>query len=168
MEAALKAARQYHWENGDTKRDVWVARKQGYHGNTLGALAVSGHDERRKAYSGTGMMNESHVRWLSPCYSFRGMKEGGTEEAYKDRLVAELEDVLKAECEDGKGPESCRVAGVVMETVSGMSLGAVTPVKGYLAGIKRACEKYGVLLILDEVSTPLRSSQHHHTDSMSR
>lgn len=140
VEAALKLARQYFVEIGQPQRSHVIARRQSYHGNTLGALATGGNLWRRKQFEPL-LVEVSHV---SPCYTYRGKQQGESDAAYGLRLVRELEDeVLRL------GPD--RVIAFVAETVGGATLGCVTPVPGYFAGVRAVCDKYGVLLILDEV-----------------
>ena len=140
VEAALKLARQYFVEIGQPQRRHVIARRQSYHGNTLGALAAGGNLWRRKQFEPL-LVEVSHV---SPCYTYRGKLQGESDAAYGQRLVRELEDeVLRL------GPD--RVIAFVAETVGGATLGCVTPVPGYFAGVRAVCDKYGVLLILDEV-----------------
>ncbi|MBE0623589.1 MAG: aspartate aminotransferase family protein [Burkholderiales bacterium] len=140
VEAALKLARQYYVEIGQAQRTHVIARGQSYHGNTLGALAAGGNLWRRKQFQPL-LVEVSHV---SPCYAYRGKQPGESDVAYGKRLVSELEEeVLRL------GPD--RVIAFIAETVGGATLGCVTPVPGYFAGVRAVCDKYGVLLILDEV-----------------
>jgi adenosylmethionine-8-amino-7-oxononanoate aminotransferase len=140
VEAALKLARQYCVEIGQPQRARVIARRQSYHGNTLGALAAGGNLWRRKQFEPL-LVEVSHV---SPCYTYRGRQEGESDAAYGERLVRELEqEVLRL------GPD--KVMAFIAETVGGATLGCVTPVPGYYQGVRAACDKYGMLLILDEV-----------------
>ncbi len=140
VEAALKLARQYFVELGQPQRGHVIARRQSYHGNTLGALAAGGNLWRRKQFEPL-LVEVSHV---SPCYTYRGKEEGESDVAYGQRLVRELEqEVLRL------GPD--KVIGFIAETVGGATLGCVTPVPGYFQGVREVCDKYGMLLILDEV-----------------
>lgn len=140
VEAALKMARQYFLETGRPERARFIARRQSFHGNTLGALAVGGHRARRAPY--LPMLTEA--THISPCYAYRGMEPGESEEEYGRRVADELEAaILKL------GPET--VAAFVAEPVVGSSVGAVPPVPGYFKRIREICDRHGVLLILDEV-----------------
>ena len=140
IEASLKLARQYFVEKGEPQRRHVIARRQSYHGNTLGALAVGGNQWRRKQFEPL-LIQASHV---SPCYAYRGKDSGESDEAYAERLAQELEAaILKL------GKDS--VIAFVAETVVGATLGAVPPVAGYFKRIREVCDRYGVLLILDEV-----------------
>jgi adenosylmethionine-8-amino-7-oxononanoate aminotransferase len=140
LEAALKLARQYHVERGDHARSRIVARRQSYHGNTLGALATGGNVWRRRIYESL-LVPVSHI---SPCYAYRDRRDGESEEAYGLRVADELEaEILRL------GPET--VMCFVAETVGGATLGCVPPVPGYFSRIRQICDRYGVLLILDEV-----------------
>lgn len=140
MEAALKMARQYFLEIGQPQRTRFIARRQSYHGNTLGALAVGGNAWRREPFAPI-LMDVTHV---SPCYPYREMREGETPEQYGQRLADELETAIRAQGED-------RVIAFVAETIGGATAGVLTPVPGYFRAVKRVCDRYGVLLILDEV-----------------
>lgn len=140
MEAALKMARQYFVEIGQPQRTHFIARRQSYHGNTLGVLAVGGNEWRRAPFAPL-LVEATHV---SPCYPYRDLREGETPEAYGLRLAQELEDTLLA-----RGPES--VLAFVAETVGGATAGVLTPVPGYLKAVQAVCRRHGVLLILDEV-----------------
>ena len=140
VEAALKLARQYFVEIGQAQRCHIIARRQSYHGNTLGALATGGNLWRRKQYEPL-LVEVSHV---SPCYTYRGKQQAEDDAAYGQRLVRELEEEVQR-----LGPD--RVIAFVAETVGGATLGCVTPVRGYFEGVRAVCDKYGILLILDEV-----------------
>ena len=140
IEASLKLARQYFVEKGEPQRRHVIARRQSYHGNTLGALAVGGNQWRRKQFEPL-LIEATHV---SPCYAYRGKEAGEPDEQYAERLAQELDAaILKL------GKDS--VIAFVAETVVGATLGAVPPVPGYFKRIREICDRYGVLLILDEV-----------------
>ncbi len=140
VEAALKMARQYFVETGEPQRRHFIARRQSYHGNTLGALAVGGNEWRRKQFAPL-LIPVTHV---SPCYEYRDRQPGETAEAYGARLVAELAAAI-----DQLGGD--QVIAFVAETVVGATAGALTPVPGYLRGVRELCDRHGILLILDEV-----------------
>ncbi len=140
VEAALKMARQYFVEIGQPQREHFIARRQSYHGNTLGALAVGGNEWRRRQFAPL-LIPVTHV---SPCYEYRDRRADETPEQYGQRLVAEL-----AEAIDRLGGD--RVIAFVAETVVGATAGALTPVPGYLKGVRELCDRHGILLILDEV-----------------
>ncbi|KAI3588126.1 pyridoxal phosphate-dependent transferase [Fusarium oxysporum f. sp. albedinis] len=143
VEAALKIARQYFTElpTPQPSRTKFIARKQSYHGNTLGSLAVGGHKARRGVYEPILAANVSHV---SPCYPYREMKADETEQQYTQRLAKELDDEFQR-----LGPDT--VCAFIAETVSGTSLGCAPPVPGYFKAIKEVCDRHGALLIMDEV-----------------
>jgi adenosylmethionine-8-amino-7-oxononanoate aminotransferase len=111
VEASLKLARQYCVEIGQPERTVFVARRQSYHGNTLGALAISGNEQRRKQFA---------------------------------RLLKEIEDTFLA-----TGPE--KIIAFCAETVGGATAGVLPPTPGYFRGVRALCDRYGILLIADEV-----------------
>jgi adenosylmethionine-8-amino-7-oxononanoate aminotransferase len=140
IEAALKLARQYFVEKGEPQRAHVIGRRQSYHGNTLGALAVGGNAWRRKQFEPL-LIKTTHV---SPCYAYRGKQPGETDAAYGERLARELEDEFLR-----LNPKT--VIAFVAETVVGATLGAVPPVPGYFKRVREICDRYGVLLILDEV-----------------
>jgi adenosylmethionine-8-amino-7-oxononanoate aminotransferase len=140
METALKLARQYHVEAGQNERSVFIARRQSYHGNTLGALAIGGNEWRRRPFEPL-LIDVPHV---SPCYEYRDRAEGQTVGDYTATLLAELEAAIL-----DAGPE--RVIGFVAETVVGATAGAVPPTPGYFKGVRALCDRYGILLIADEV-----------------
>ena len=140
MEAALKLARQYFVEIGQPERHRIIARRQSYHGNTLGALATGGNAWRRAPFAPM-LIDVTHV---SPCYAYRGQDEAETERQYAQRLVDEIEAEIAR-----MGPET--VMAFVAEPVVGATLGAVPPVDGYFARIRELCDRHGILLILDEV-----------------
>lgn len=140
VESAIKMARQYYLEIGEPERCHLIARRQSFHGNTLGALAAGGNEWRRKPFAPL-MIDTSHI---GPCFAYRDQREGESEYDYGQRVANELEtQILKI------GPE--KVLGFMAETVVGATLGAVPPVAGYFKRIREICDKYGVLLILDEV-----------------
>lgn len=140
VEAALKMARQYFVEIGQPQRRHIIARRQSYHGNTIGALATGGNALRRAQFQ--PILPETHH--VSPCYAYRDQGASETPEAYAARLADELEARIRDLGED-------RVMAFVAEPVVGATLGAVGPVADYFKRIRAICDRYGVLLILDEV-----------------
>ena len=140
VEAALKMARQYFLEAGQPGRRHIIGRWQSYHGNTLGALAAGGNRWRREPFEPL-LAKFQHI---SACYSYREKTSGESEEQYGLRVANELEqEILRL------GPAS--VAAFIAETVVGATLGAVPASPGYFTRIREICDRYGVLLILDEV-----------------
>jgi adenosylmethionine-8-amino-7-oxononanoate aminotransferase len=149
VEAALKLARQYHVENGQKQRRHFIARRQSYHGNTLGALAIGGNAWRREAF--LPLLTASHH--VSPCYAYREQLSGESDAQYVQRLADELEaKILELGADE--------VAAFVAETVVGATAGAVPPVGDYFKKIRAVCDKYGVLLILDEVMSGMGRTGH--------
>jgi hypothetical protein len=140
IEAALKLARQYYVEIGQPQRRRVVARRQSYHGNTLGALAAGGNLWRRRQFDPL-LVDVSHV---APCYAYRDKHAAESDEAYGARLAAELVAEIQR-----LGPDS--IIAFVAETVAGATLGAAAPVPGYFKAIREICDRYGILLVLDEV-----------------
>ena len=140
VEAALKLARQYMIEIGQPERTQFIARRQSYHGNTLGALGTGGNMWRRAPFDPV-MVSASHI---APCFEYRERQAGESAEAYGLRAANELENEIQR-----LGPET--VIGFLAEPVVGATAGAVPSVTGYFKRIREICDKYGVLLILDEV-----------------
>ena len=140
IEAALKLARQYFVELGESKRRYVIARRQSYHGITLGALAVGGRERQRKSFA--PLLFETHH--VSPVFEYRERRADETSQAYGERLAEELDDKIEE-----LGGEN--VMAFVAETVVGATLGAVPAVPGYFQRIREVCDRHGVLLILDEV-----------------
>ncbi|NBV82559.1 aspartate aminotransferase family protein [bacterium] len=140
VEAAIKLARQYFVEIGKPERHRVIARLQSYHGNTVGALSAGGNLWRRAMFDPI-LVPFSHI---SACYEYRGRREGESVDAYGLRVANELEtEILRV------GPDS--VAAFIAEPVVGATMGCVPAVTGYFKRIREICDKYGVLLILDEV-----------------
>jgi hypothetical protein len=149
VEAALKLARQFHIENGAPDRTRVIARRQSYHGNTLGALAAGGNAWRRQQFSPL-LMDVSHI---APCYAYADRAADETLEAYGQRVANELEtEILRL------GPDT--VMAFLAEPVVGATLGAVPPVAGYFKRVRDICDQYGVLLILDEVMCGMGRTGH--------
>jgi adenosylmethionine-8-amino-7-oxononanoate aminotransferase len=140
VEAALKMARQYFVEKGETQRRHIIGRRQSYHGNTLGALAAGGNEWRRSQFR--PLLIETHH--IDPCYAYRLQDAGETDAAYAARAAQALEDKILELGAD-------QVIAFVAETVVGATAGAVPPVGDYFKRIRAICDRYGVLLILDEV-----------------
>jgi adenosylmethionine-8-amino-7-oxononanoate aminotransferase len=139
-ETALKLARQYFVETGQPQRHRFIARRQSYHGNTLGALSVGGNMARREMFEPM-LMKVSHI---VPCYAYRYKQPGESDAAFGLRAADELEaEILRL------GPET--VAAFIAEPVVGATSGAVPSVPGYFKRIREICDRYGVLLILDEI-----------------
>jgi adenosylmethionine-8-amino-7-oxononanoate aminotransferase len=141
MEAALKLARQYFLEIGQPRRSRFIARRQSYHGNTLGALGLGGNMARREPYEPILAGCFSHV---SPCFAYRFQGEGESDADYVARLAAELEAEFQR-----LGPDT--VAAFVAEPIVGATAGCVTALPGYFPAMRAVCDRHGALLILDEV-----------------
>ena len=140
IEAALKFARQYFVEIGEPERRVFVARRQSYHGNTLGALSVGGNEWRRREFAPLLI----DVARVSPCFEYRERASDESQDAYTNRLIAELEATLEA-----IGPE--KVIAFCAEPVVGATSGAVPPTPGYFKRVRELLDRHGILLIADEV-----------------
>tara|TARA_E500000331_G_scaffold74271_2_gene69326 strand:- start:500 stop:1789 length:1290 start_codon:yes stop_codon:yes gene_type:complete len=148
-EAAIKLARQYFVEKGETNRRFLIARRQSYHGNTLGALAVGGNQWRRKQFSPL-LVDVSHI---SPCFEYADRSPEESTFDYGQRVAQELEDeILRL------GTDS--VIAFLAEPVVGATAGAVPAVEGYFTRIREICDRYGVLLILDEVMCGMGRTGH--------
>src|SRR6266516_461970 len=140
IEAALKLARQYFVERGEPQRRYIIARRQSYHGITLGALAIGGREWQRKQFA--PLLIETHH--VSPVYEYRDRPAGESPQAYGERLAQELDGKIEE-----LGGEN--VIAFVAETVVGATMGAVPAVPVYFRRVRDICRRHGVLLILDEV-----------------
>jgi len=149
IEAAIKLARQFHIENGEPSRHHIIARKQSYHGNTLGALAAGGNKWRRNQFEPI-LIDVSHI---SPCYEYVDKLKEETSFDYGQRVAQELEDEILRLGSD-------KVMAFIVEPVVGATMGAVPAVPGYFKKVRNICNKYGVLLILDEVMCGMGRTGH--------
>ena len=150
VELCLKTAYQYHVERGRPERRTFIARRQNYHGSTIGTLTVSGNVQRRSIFD--PILGVAF--FVSPCYAYRDKLPGETDRDYGKRLARELEDKILE-----LGPE--QVAAFIAETVVGSTAGALPPVEGYFREVRAVCDRYGVLLILDEVMAGMGRTGHH-------
>ncbi len=141
MESALKLARQYFVEQGEPNRCRFIARRQSYHGNTLGALGAGGNLARRAPYE---PVMSDRFSLVSPCFPFHYQRAGESDEQYVTRLAAELDHEFQR-----LGPDT--VAAFCAEPVVGATAGCVTALPGYFRAIREVCNRHGALLILDEV-----------------
>ncbi|KAL6251172.1 hypothetical protein RBB50_001380 [Rhinocladiella similis] len=141
VESAIKIARQYHFARGETQRVNYISREFSYHGNSIGALSAGYHPQRREAFVPLLSPAFHHV---SPCFFSRDAREDEDEHAYVERLIAEYEAMF-----ENLGPDT--VAAVLVEPVSGATLGGVPAATGYLTRLRQLCDKHGSLLIFDEV-----------------
>ena len=149
VESAIKLARQYHVERGEPQRRHLIARRQSYHGNTLGALSAGGNAWRRAQFAPL-LVEMSHI---APCYEYAERTQDETLAEYGHRTAQELEDeILRL------GPDT--VIAFIAEPVVGATLGAVPAVEGYFTRIREICDRYGVLLILDEVMCGMGRTGH--------
>jgi len=140
MEAALKLARQYYVEIGQPQRARFIARRNSYHGNTLGALSVGGNAWRRAQFAPL-LIDVEHV---APTYAYRDRRIDESEAQYCARLLAEIEATINR-----VGGE--KVIAFVAETVGGATSGCLTAPAGYYKAVRELCDRHGILLILDEV-----------------
>ncbi|MCJ1340277.1 hypothetical protein MMC09_005571 [Bachmanniomyces sp. S44760] len=141
MDGAMKLARQYWFEKGEKGRTHFVARKQSWHGTTIGPLSLGSNLPRKIPYEPLLMQNVSHV---SPAFAYHYRRQSETEEQYVGRLAHELdEEFLRI------GPK--RVIAFVAEPVVGATSGCTPAPKGYFRAIREVCDRYDILLILDEV-----------------
>ncbi len=139
-ETAIKLARQYWLSQGRNDKHIVVSRQQSYHGNTLGALSLSGNPQRRENF--VPMLHD----WprIDPCYSYRHQNDGESVEDYAARSAHALEKAVSDHGADN-------IAAFIAETVVGATLGAVPAVDGYFKHIREICDRHDILLILDEV-----------------
>jgi adenosylmethionine-8-amino-7-oxononanoate aminotransferase len=140
-EAALKLGRQYFMEIGQPQRTRFIARRQSYHGNTLGALAAGGNMMRRMLFE--PILGHA-FSLVSPCFTFRFKRDDESDAQYVDRLADELEREFQR-----VGPDN--VIGFLAEPVVGATTGCVTAPQGYFKRVREICDRHGALLILDEV-----------------
>jgi len=141
IEASIKLARQYFIERGEPQRQHFIARKQSYHGNTLGALAAGGNAWRRAPYAPLLSAAFSHV---TPAFAYHEKHEDDSDAQFVAQLAAELEAEFQR-----LGPNT--VAAFLAEPVVGATAGAVTAPDGYFKAVREICDRHGALLILDEV-----------------
>lgn len=141
IEASIKLARQYLIERGEPQRQHFIARRQSYHGNTLGALAAGGNAWRRAPYAPLLSNAFSHV---TPAFTYHEKRDGESDAQFVARLAAELESEFQR-----LGPDT--VAAFLAEPVVGATAGAVTAPDGYFKAVREICDRHGALLILDEV-----------------
>ena len=141
IDSAMKLARQYFYEKGEKQRSHFVARKQSWHGATIGATSLGSNLPRKVPYEAILMKNVSHV---SPAYAYQYQRREETEAEYVERLIAELTTEFER-----LGPDN--VIAFIAEPVVGATSGCMPAPSGYFHGVRRVCDKYGVLLILDEV-----------------
>jgi adenosylmethionine-8-amino-7-oxononanoate aminotransferase len=151
VEAAIQIAREYVVAIGQPQRQHVIARRHSDHGHTLGTLAIGGNPWRREPFAPL-LMPATH---LSPCYPYRDLADGETPELYGLRLARELEETILRLGTD-------RVMAFVAETVGGTAAGVQPPVPGYFQAVHAVCQRYGVLLILDEVLCGLGRSGRLH------
>lgn len=139
-ETALKLAWQYWAAEGQASKKIIISREHSYHGNTLGALSVSGNGNRRRASAAP------LIDWprIAPCYPYRYASDGESMAAYAERAAAGLDDAITSAGAD-------KVAAFIMEPVVGSSLGVVPSAPGYLKSIRAICDRHNVLLIADEI-----------------
>lgn len=141
IEAGIKLARQYFIEIGQSQRQRFIARRQSYHGNTLGALAAGGNAWRREPYAPLLSAAFSHV---TPAFAYHEKRDSESEADFAGRLAAELEAEFQR-----LGPEN--VAAFIAEPVVGATAGCVPAPEGYFRAVREICDRHGALLILDEV-----------------
>jgi adenosylmethionine-8-amino-7-oxononanoate aminotransferase len=141
VEAAIKIARQYFLEAGQPKRQHFIARRQSYHGNTLGALSAGGNAWRREPYAPLLSPAFSHV---TPAFAYHEKRDNESEADFVARLAAELDAEFQR-----LGPDT--VAAFIAEPVVGATSGAVTAPEGYFRAVREICDRHGALLVLDEV-----------------
>jgi adenosylmethionine-8-amino-7-oxononanoate aminotransferase len=141
VEAAMKLARQYHYEKGEHDRLHFVVRQQTYHGATLGAMSLSTNPGRKVPFQG---FSYPHVSAVSPAFAYRYKNLNETLERFTQRLLAEIE-------EEFLRVGAHKIIAFVAETMVGATSGCVAPPPGYFKGVRALCDKYGILLILDEI-----------------
>ena len=141
IDGAMKLARQYFFEKGETERKHFISRRKSYHGNTWGAMSLSNNLSRLVPYKDILLPHVSH---LTPCYPYQYKEQGESDEKFVRRLAAELDVEFKR-----LGPGN--VIAFVAETVGGATSGCITPLPGYFSAMRDVCKRHGALLILDEI-----------------
>lgn len=141
VETAIKMARQYQVERGKPQKYKVISRWTSYHGNTLGALALSGHTGRRRFY----LPLIQHTPHIVPAYCYRCPFEKNPKECHLE-CADDLEKTILYE-----GPDS--VSAFIAEPIVGATAGALVPKDGYFQRIREICDRYDILLIVDEVMT---------------
>jgi hypothetical protein len=154
-DATIKLITQYWHAQGQPQCRKFIARKQSYHGNILGALSVSGHQSRRDMFS--DFMSRK-VSFVDPCYAYRCKTVSELDEEYVQRLRQQLDDEFQA-----LDPDT--VAAFFAETIAGLILACVPAVPGYFQAVREVCDKYGAILVLDEVRTISKAIFHRTTDA---
>src|SRR5204862_2979756 len=139
IEAGIKLARQYFIEIGQPQRRHFIARRQSYHGNTLGALAAGGNAWRREPYAPLLSSAFSHV---TPAFAYHEKRDSESEADFVARLAAELEAEFQR-----LGPEN--VAAFIAEPVVGATAGCVPAPEGSFRAVRQICDRHSALLILD-------------------
>jgi len=152
IEASIKLARQYFIEAGQPQRQRFIARRQSYHGNTLGALAAGGNAWRREPYAPLLSAAFSHV---TPAFAYHEKRDSESEADFVARLAAELEAEFQR-----LGPEN--VAAFIAEPVVGATAGCVPAPEGYFRAVREICDRHGALLILDEVMSGMGRTGTRH------
>jgi len=142
MESALKLARSYHLARGETERWIVFGRWGSYHGNSLGALDLSGRKPLRRPYE----QWLGRFRHVSAAYPYRAGEPGANALGDAAELAAELERAIEA-------AEPGTVAAFVAEPIVGATLAAAVPPDDYWPAIAEVCRRHGVLLVADEVMT---------------
>ncbi|KAI1451576.1 PLP-dependent transferase [Annulohypoxylon moriforme] len=153
MEAAIKISYQYHYElDNKTKRLNFITRRNSYHGNTIGALSISGHVARKRIYTPMLMNN---VYDISPCYPYRQQQEDESNIEFVAKKATELEQKFQE-----IGPDT--VIAFIMEPIAGAALGCAPSIPGYLNAMREICHRHGALFILDEVMCGMGRTGYLH------
>jgi len=137
-EVAFKVARQYHEQNGESDRWKFVSRYRAYHGQTMAALAATGQAQRKYKYE---PLTPGFIH-VSPPDLYR-RPDGTDPETYGQECARDIERTMRWEL-----PQT--IAGVIMEPII-TGGGILVPPENYLSNVREICEKYGSLLIVDEV-----------------
>ncbi|ORX36244.1 aminotransferase class-III [Kockovaella imperatae] len=140
-ESAIKLVRQYFVEIGKPQRQHIISRNNSYHGNSVGCVSLTGLPSRRRHFA---PMLMPHVSQVSPCYPYRQQGADESDQAYAQRLADELEQEILRVGEDS-------VAAFFVETLGGTAAGNLVAVPGYFKAVREVCDKYQVLLVLDEI-----------------
>ena len=147
VDTVMKIAYAYHRARGEGQRNRFISRERAYHGVNLGGTSLSGLVRNREAF-GPGLAGVAHLRhtWLAENRFSRGQPEHGAE------LAQDLQRMV-----DLYGPET--IAACIVEPIAG-STGTLVPPQGYLETLRKICDRYGILLIFDEVITGFGRTGH--------
>ncbi|TIC63362.1 PLP-dependent transferase [Wallemia mellicola] len=142
VEAAMKVTKQYFFQKNEPQRVKFIARERSYHGDTISTLSLTGGNPYTAPFN--DLYDKEHFHRVSAVYPFRNAAKAGGDAAYVASLIRELDDKFQE-----LGPDT--VCAFIAEPIAGAGLGIVKAPDGYFEGVRKICDKYGALLIYDEV-----------------